>query len=62
MIEKLTVLDRYSGFVESTDELAGLRLVKVPIGTFAGTQERIFAVEAGQTIALNLGDQGSGQN
>jgi len=62
MIEQLTDLGRYSQIVDSTRELEGLKLIRIPIGTFGGTQERVFVVKDGHIHAFDTGDQGGGQS
>ena len=50
--------DRYS--IEA--DLVGLRVVRVPVGTFAGTVERLFLTKNGDTQSFDTGNQGGGQN
>ena len=45
-----------------SSEHRGLRIVRVPVGTFAGTQERLFLVQDGELHGFDLGNQGGGQN
>ena len=55
-------LSRDSHEIDSTSEVEGLKLIGISIGTFAGTEERVFVIKDGQTHAFDTGDQGSGQN
>lgn len=55
-------LNRNSLEIDPTRELEGLKLKRIPIGTFAGTEERVFVIRRGQTHAFDSGDQGGGQN
>ena len=48
--------------VEATEEFGGIELRRVSLGTFAGTQYRLFVVPSGESAALDTGDQGGGQN
>lgn len=61
MKQELTGLRQAHG-IDSIREAEGLKLVRVPIGTFAGTLERVFVVKDGQTDAFDTGDQAGGQN
>jgi hypothetical protein len=36
--------------------------ISVPIGSFAGTQERIIKIRDGKRVPADTGDQGGGQN
>jgi hypothetical protein len=47
---------------DSTGVLDGLKLIRIPIGTFGGTMEQIFIVKDGQAHAFDTGDQGGGQS
>jgi hypothetical protein len=40
----------------------GLQIIKVPVGTFAGTQERLFLLPDGELPGFDTGHQGGGQN
>jgi len=55
-------LSRYSQEFNSTSEVEGLKLIGISIGTFAGTEERVFVVKDGQAHAFDTADQGGGQN
>ena len=38
------------------------QVVRVPIGTFACTVERLFLTKSGDTEGFDIGNQGGGQN
>jgi hypothetical protein len=60
---EVTHLTKYFNGPVSDHELEGLRIIRVPFGTFAGTQERLFVVQADHELAaFNTGDQAGGQN
>jgi hypothetical protein len=40
----------------------GFRIVRVPVGPSAGTQERLVLVQEGELRGFDLGNQGGGQN
>jgi hypothetical protein len=50
--------DLSSFSVEKND----LQIVRVSVGTFAGTQERLFLVRDGELAGFDIGNQGGGQN
>jgi hypothetical protein len=39
-----------------------LESISIPVGTFAGTQDRIIRIRNGQRVPADTGDQGGGQN
>jgi hypothetical protein len=43
-------------------EHGGLEIVRVPFGTFAGTDERLFLIQNGELQGFDTGNQGGGQN
>ena len=51
-----------SEMVELTAEFGGMKVCKVPLGTFAGTQYRLIVFPKDESRALDTGDQGGGQN
>ena len=59
MIQELTDLTRLS--FDSDRELSELKLIRIPVGTFAGTVERVFVIRDSQAHAFDTGDQGGGQ-
>jgi hypothetical protein len=42
--------------------LSEFHVMRVQIGTFAGTVERLFLTKSGDTEGFDIGDQGGGQN
>ena len=62
MIQELVDLGRHSNAIDSSREIEGFKLIRIPVGTFAGTVERVFLVKDGHTHAFNTGDQGGGQS
>jgi hypothetical protein len=38
------------------------QIIRVSVGTFAGTQERLFLVWDGELLGFDIGNQGGGQN
>jgi hypothetical protein len=57
----LNDLNRDSLEIYPTREVEGLKLKRISIGSFAGTEERVFVIKQGQTHAFDTGDQGGGQ-
>ena len=39
-----------------------LQIIRASVGTFAGTQERLFIVRDGELAGFDIGNQGGGQN
>jgi len=62
MTQELIDLGRYSNAIDSTGEIEGFKLIRIPVGTFTGTEERVFIVKDSQAHAFNTGDQGGGQS
>jgi hypothetical protein len=60
--EKLISISIDSNGLSLEPDLAGLRVVRVPVGTFAGTVERLFLTKNGDTRGFDIGNQGGGQN
>jgi len=48
--------------IDSTSEAERIKLIRTSIGTFAGTQERVFVIKDGWAHAFDTGGQGGGQN
>lgn len=48
--------------IDSTCEGEGLKQIRISVGTFAGTEERVFVVNNSRMHAFDTGDQGGGQN
>jgi hypothetical protein len=62
MTQELIDLGRHLNAIDSDREIEGFKLIRIPVGTFAGTVERVFLVKDGETHAFNTGDQGGGQS
>jgi hypothetical protein len=62
MTQELIDLGRLATAIDSDREIEGFKLIRIPVGTFAGTVERVFVVKDGHTQAFNTGDQGGGQS
>jgi hypothetical protein len=62
MTQELINLDRYSTAIDSNREIEGFKLIRIPVGTFGGTVERVYLVKEGHAHAFNTGDQGGGQS
>jgi hypothetical protein len=62
MMQELKDLGRYANSTDSTREIEGFKLIRIPVGTFGGTMEQVFLVKDGQTHAFDTGDQGGGQS
>jgi hypothetical protein len=46
----------------SADASTGLEFISVPVGSFAGTLERIIRIRDSRPVPADTGDQGGGQN
>jgi len=62
MRPKLKDLSGDSQEIDSTSEPERIKLIRISIGTFAGSEERAFVIQHGQAHAFDTGDQGGGQN
>ncbi|MBV8213625.1 MAG: hypothetical protein JOZ08_10445 [Verrucomicrobia bacterium] len=62
MIQELIDLNRYSNAIDSNREIESFKLIRIPVGTFAGTVEQVYVVKDGQAHAFNTGDQAGGQS
>jgi hypothetical protein len=62
MTQELIDLGRYSTAIDSNHEIEGFKLIRIPVGTFGGTVERVYLVKEGHVQAFNTGDQGGGQS
>jgi len=51
---------QHNGF--SADSLNALEYISVPVGSFAGTLERILRIRHGKQVSADTGDQGGGQD
>jgi hypothetical protein len=45
-----------------SSEKNDLQIIRVSVGTFAGTLERLFLVRDGELAGFDIGNQGGGQN
>jgi|HubBroStandDraft_3_1064219.scaffolds.fasta_scaffold1847695_2 hypothetical protein len=61
-IQEQTKLTTYSNQSYFGGELDGLQVIRIPVGTFAGTQERLFLIPDGELPGLDFAHQGGGQN
>ena len=61
-IQEQTNRTNYSNQSYFSVEAHGLQVIRVPVGTFAGTQERLFLLPDGELPGLDVGHQGGGQN
>jgi hypothetical protein len=59
--DRTTLREQQNGAL-SADSSNRLEFVSVPVGSFAGTLERIIRVQDGRLIPADTGDQGGGQN
>jgi len=57
-----TNLPIYSNQSYLSSEQGGLQIIRVPVGTFAGTREQLFLIQDDEPHGLDLGHQGGGQN
>jgi hypothetical protein len=62
MTQELIDLGRHTYAIDSDREIEGFKLIRIPVGTFAGTVERVYVVKEGHAQAFNTGDQGGGQS
>jgi hypothetical protein len=62
MTQELIDLGRHLNAIDSNREIEGFKLIRIPVGTFGGTMERLYIIKEGQTHAFNTGDQGGGQS
>jgi hypothetical protein len=62
MTQEQTNLAIYSNQSYLSSEQGGLQIIRIPVGTFAGTQERLLLVKNGEMHGFDLGNQGGGQN
>jgi hypothetical protein len=44
------------------ENLDGIQILRVPVGTFGGTRERLFLIQNGELHGFDTGNQGGGQN
>jgi hypothetical protein len=62
MRPKLKGLSGDSQEIDLSSEVERIKLIRISIGTFAGTEERAFVIRDGRAHAFDTGDQGGGQN
>ena len=62
MMQELIDLGGRLNTIDSTREIEGFKLIRIPVGTFGGTMEQIYIVKEGQAQAFNTGDQGGCQS
>jgi len=60
--ELVTNVTDYESRKQPALDFNGMKLIRIPFGTFAGVQERLFLVERNGLVAFDTGDQGAGQN
>jgi hypothetical protein len=60
--QEQTNLTIYSNQSYLSSDQGGLQIIRVPVGTFAGTRERLFLIQDGEQHGLDTGSQGGGQN
>ena len=60
--ELVTNVTEYESRKQPAPNFNGMKVIRVPFGTFAGVQERLFVVERDGLVAFDTGDQGAGQN
>jgi hypothetical protein len=57
-----TFLKEQQNYGSDGDPSSELKFISVPVGSFAGTLERIIRVRNGKRVPADTGDQGGGQN
>ena len=60
--QEQTSLTTYFAQSYTDGNLDGFQIVRIPVGTFGGTRERIFLVQNGELHGFDTGNQGGGQN
>ena len=48
--------------IQVAEELNEVEVLSVPVGTFAGTLNRLIVLQNGEPQSMDTGDQGGGQN
>jgi hypothetical protein len=61
-LEEQTLIAKKQPNPSNTAFVEKLELISVPVGTWAGTQDRVIRIRDGQRIPADTGDQGGGQN
>jgi hypothetical protein len=57
-----TVRTKEQGAGADAGDRSTLESISAPIGTFAGSEDRIVRIRKGQIVPADTGDQGGGQN
>jgi hypothetical protein len=57
-----TVRTKEQGAGADAGDRSTLESICAPIGTFAGSEDRIVRIRKGQIVPADTGDQGGGQN
>jgi hypothetical protein len=57
-----TTLKEQQNYGFDSDPSSAPEFISVPVGSFAGTLERIIRVRDGKRVPADTGDQGGGQN
>jgi hypothetical protein len=60
--ENRTTTKESHGVVLDANVMVVLESLAQPVGTFAGTEDRILRIRNGQIIPADVGNQGGGQN
>ena len=61
-INEQTILKEQQKYGFNADPSSAQAFISVPVGSFAGTLERIIRIRDGERIPVDTGDQGGGQN
>ena len=60
--QQIARMTEYQNRNQLLSDQDGVKLIKIPFGTFAGVRERLFVIEKNGMVAFDTGDQGGGQN
>jgi hypothetical protein len=60
--QEQTSLTTYLTQSYSDETVDDVQILRVPIGTFGGTRERLFLIQNGELHGFDTGNQGGGQN
>ena len=61
-LQEETNLTTYLTLSYSNENLDGVQVLRIPVGTFGGTRERLFLIQNGELHGFDTGNQGGGQN
>jgi hypothetical protein len=61
-LQEATNLTTYLTLSYSNENLDGVQVLRIPVGTFGGTRERLFLIQNGELHGFDTGNQGGGQN